>query len=359
MNLQTIPEETRRSIARVLSHHYHELAGNAPEDGPRFSFGRVITAMCTERGLADGYEKEICSSAAMIAGQRHDPHKVVIPFSAFTRDLTAASASGGGYLIATDKQRPVDILRSWSIAMRAGITVLDGLTGNPAIPRVLTASTAMWLTGEASNITQSEPTLGEAVATPKMAAGFQRYSRQLAIQGESFDRFTENQLLEGAAALIDQAVIAGTGAAGQPTGIINATGVGTQSGTSLSHAGTKTMRKQVIDAGGLEERISWVGASDVQDVLGGRQRFTGVDTAIWDNGRILGRPAAASKYAPNGSLIGGDWSRVVLCLWGTGMTVEIDPYTYFTTAKIQARIVVPCDVILVNASALTVATSVT
>lgn len=356
---EIIPEDARRSIARELSRYYHELAGNEPAEGRRFQFGRALNAMLTERGLQDGYEAEICSSAALIQGRHHHPHKIVLPFSAFTRDLTVAASSAGGYLVSNEKQRPVDVLRPWSVTAAAGMTVLDGLVGNPSIPRVIAAASASWNATEATATAQSEPTFGEAVATPKHAAGFMRFSRQLNLQAGASDRFIEAQLIEAVSALIDQAVIAGTGAGGQPTGILNTSGIGTQAGATLSHAGTKTMRKQVLDAGGREAEIGWVGATDVQDVLGGRQRFTGVDTAIWDNGRILGRPAYATKYAPAGTLIGGDWSRAILCIWGPGFTVEIDPYTYFTTAKIQARIVVECDVILAPANAFSVSSSVT
>lgn len=354
----TVPEDARRSIARELSRYYHELAGNEPHDARRFQFGRAIAAMCSERGLADGYENEVCASAATIAGRHHDPHKVVFPFSAFTRDLTVASAAAGGYLVATEKQRPTDILRSWSVVARAGVTILDGLVGNPSIPRVIAAAQANWKTGESQSITQGEPTLGEAVATPKQAAGYMRFSRQLMLQSEAFDQFIESQLLEAVGGLLDQAVIAGTGAAGQPTGIANTVGIGTQAGASLSHANTRTMRKQVLDAGALEQRLAWVGATDVQDTLGGRQRFTGTDRAIWDDGRILGRPANASKYVPAGTLIGGDWGRAIVCMWGPGLTVEIDPYTFFTTAKIAARLILDCDLVLAPAAAFSVASGV-
>ncbi|MBL8288275.1 MAG: phage major capsid protein [Rubrivivax sp.] len=359
MNTQAFPENTRRSIARELSRYYLELAGNEPDEPKRFSFARAMGEMLTERGLADGYEHEICQSAAMIGGRRHDPHRVVFPFSAFTRDLTAASAPGGGYLISQDKQRPVDVLRPWSVVARAGCTILDRLVGNPSIPRVITAATAQWTSTEATALTQSEPTIGEAVATPKHATGYMRFSRLLQIQADSFDRFVESQLLEAVGGLLDQTVIAGTGAAGQIAGITNTSGIGTQSGSSLAHTGTLAMHKQILDAGGIEERISWVGATDVQQTLAARERFSGGGRAIWDDGRILGRPAAATKHVAAGTLIGADWSRAIVCIWGPGFVVEQDPYTYFTTGRIAARIIVDCDLVLAPANAFSVSTSIT
>jgi HK97 family phage major capsid protein len=359
MTSQTIPENLRRSVAQELSRYYAELSGNEPSHEPRFKVTRALGSMLTERGLVDGYEAEICGSAATIAGRRHDPHRVVMPFSALTRDLTVGSASGGGYLVSTDKQRPVDILRPWSAVARAGVTILDGLVGNVSLPRVINAAQAGWTAAELQALTQSEPTLGEAVATPKHATGYMRYSRQLTLQAPAFEDFARSQLMAAVGELLDQAVLAGSGAAGQPTGILNTAGIHAQAGAALSHAGTKTMRKALLDAGGEEARLAWVGATDVQDLLGGRQRFTGSDRTIWDDSNILGRPANATKHVPAGVLMAGDWSRAIVCMWGPGFVVEIDPYTYFTTAKIAARIILECDLVLAPAAAFSVATTVT
>lgn len=357
MNPSVYPEDGRRVLARVLSQHYDKLAGNEHEER-RFQFGRAITQMSTHRGLQDGYEAEVCAGAATIAGRQHDPWKAHFPFSAFQRDLTVASAPGGGYLVASDKQRPSDILRSWSVVANAGVTILSGLVGNPTVPQVIDAAQATWKQSELQTISPDDLSIGEVVATPKQAVVLIRFSHQLASQVDAFDQFIEDQLKAGVGAALDQAVIAGIGAAGQPTGIVNTAGIGTQAGAALSHAGTKTMRKQVLDAGGLEQRFSWVGATDVQDVLGGRERFTGGGRAIWDDGNILGRPANATKYAPAGTLIGGDWRHAVVCIWGPGFTVEIDPFTYFQTKRLQARIVLDCDLIVAPAAAFSVATSV-
>jgi len=358
MHQRTIPESTRANIALTLAQHYAELAGNEPRESRRFNAGRALLAQASERGLQDDYEKEICSAAAMISGRRHDPHRVLYPFSAFARDLTVASSAAGGYLVGGDKRPPIDVMRSWSATARAGVTLVSGLIGNPSIPQVSAAAAASWGATEAASITHDQPDLGESVMTPKRAAGVTRFSRQLMKQASALDAFIEAQLLEAVGALLDQAILAGTGVDGQPLGIINTSGVGTQSGAALSHAGTRAMRKQVLDAGGLEERIAWVGATDVQETLGGRERFSGGGRAIWDDNGMLGRPAHATGYAPAGALIGGDWSRCMVGLWGPGFIVETNPYENFQSGQLSARIILECDVVLTPRAAFTVATSV-
>lgn len=257
-----------------------------------------------------------------------------------------------------DKRRAADVMRTWSATARAGLTILDGLVGTPNIPRVLTAATSAWRATETASATHNEPVLGEVVATPKSQGAFIKFSRQLALQADAFDAFIEAQLFEAAGALLDQAVLAGTGVGGQPLGIANTAGVGAQAGASLDDADTRAMRKQVLEAGATEDSFAWVGSPSVQDVLSGRERFVGGGRAIWDDARILGRPAAATAHMPSGTLIGGDWSRAIACIWGPGFVVEIDPYTNFTTAKIQARVLLYCDVVLSHPAAFSVATSV-
>ncbi len=144
MNTQT--NDPRASIARELARYYAELSGVEPKSQPRFSLGRAIREAATERGLHDGYEKEVCGGAALMSGGHHDPHRIIVPFGALAqRDLTATSAAAGGYLIGTATPEPVDILRTWSVVASAGITTLTGLRENLAIPRVSTAPTGAWV----------------------------------------------------------------------------------------------------------------------------------------------------------------------------------------------------------------------
>ena len=58
------------------------------------------------------------------------------------RDMTAASAANGGYVIGTANADPFDVLRPYSVVGQAGVTVLSGLRENLTIPRVTGAAAA-------------------------------------------------------------------------------------------------------------------------------------------------------------------------------------------------------------------------
>jgi len=140
---------------------------------------------------------------------------------------------------------------------------------------------------------------------------------------------------------------------------LNHAGIGTQSGSSLAHAGLLAMRKAPLTAGAREAMLQWVGTPTIQETLGGRQRFTGSDATLWDsdNGTILGLPAHATKNASG--LVVGDFSTSVIGVFGPGMRIDIDPSQDFNSAGLVARVMLMCDVAFPQPAAFCVASTVT
>ena len=358
---RTVPDDIRLTLVRELIRHYPELRGAQEKPAPRFSLARTLTEMSAPHGLRDGYEKEVCGAAAIAAGETFDHHRVLVPLQAIqTRDMTVASASGGGYLVATDVGGPVDVLRPWSVVARAGITVMPNLVGNLVLPRVSSASTAGWVSGEGSSFTESQPTLGQAALTPKTAAVMVEFTRQLYLQAEAAELLLRQQLMRAVGELADIAFFAGSGASGQPSGLLLASGINTASGTSLAYAGLLEMRDEIIAAGGQEEALRWVGTSAVQKLLAARERSTNNGRMLWDDGGILGRPAHATKNAPASTLVCGDFSQAVMGMWGPpALRLEINPYQDFKAGLLAARVVLSCDFAFPQPGAFSVASSVT
>lgn len=359
---RTIPEHTRRTLARELSRYYHELAGTDDKPAPRFSLSRVLTEMEHPTGLRDGYEKEVCGSAAIVAGENFDQHRVLIPLHALTRDLSATGGgTAGGYLVSTDVGSPVDVLRPWSVTARAGITVVPNLRGNLVLPRVSSASTAGWVSGEGSAFTESQPVLGQTVLTPKTAAVTADFSRQWRLQtAEAGEMLLRAQLMRAVGELVDLAFFAGSGAAGQPTGLLLASGINTASGSSLALAGLLEMRDEIIAAGGQEDALRWVGTSGVQKLLGARERVAAGGRHLWDDDGILGRPAHATKNAPASTLIAGDFSQAIMGIWGPlALRLEVNPYQNFAKGLLSARVAISLDFAFPVPAAFSVASSIT
>ncbi len=356
-----IPDEVRALTASELSRHHSALSQSGGKTAPRFSVARAIAEAGTERGLSDGFEREICGLMSTTASEHFDRNRILVPLWAFaTRDLNVASAPSGGYLVSTVAASPFDVLRPFSVAIEAGITIVQNLTSNVTLPRVTTPSAAGWVSTESSTMPTGQPVLGQAAMAPKTASVTVNLSRQFSLQAEAGGTLLNQQLLGAVGKLWDEAIFAGTGASGQPTGILNTPGIGTQSGTSLAHAGILAMRQAVLAAGGREDRLRWVGTPTVQQTLGARERAAGGGRFLWDDGAILGRPAHATSTAPAGMLCVGDFSQAVLGVWGPpAVRLEVNPYQDFKAGIMAVRVVLSVDLAIPNAAAFTVAASVT
>jgi HK97 family phage major capsid protein len=362
MNTTYTPEAGRAGIAAELARFYAELAGTADKPPPMFSLTRVFNEMRTERGLHDGYEKQVCGSAALMNGTEHDAHRVIIPFRALaTRDMSIGDGNGSGYIVGTaNAAEPFDVLRPWSVVASAGVTVLSGLRENLTIPRISTASSAAWIAEDGvTQYGESQPTVGSTSLTPKVCAVTVNFSHQFQRQAPAVEMLLRQQLLGAVGALLDQAFFAGSGNSGQPLGLLATSNINTATGTSLALAGLLEMRQEILDAGGREENLRWVGPPAMQKLLGARERVAAGGRMLWDDGTILGAPAHATSRAPATTLIAGDFSRAIVALWGTGVRVEIDPYSAFTTGVLSARLVLSCDFAFPQPAAFSVASSIT
>jgi HK97 family phage major capsid protein len=268
--------------------------------------------------------------------------------------MTVAGASGSNYLVDSPVAAAVDALWPYSVTTQAGITILPNLTGNTGIPRTTTAQTGYWLSTEATQTTEGQPTLGQLVMTPKTCGAYVEVSRLLALQSDA-EPFLRGHLMGVVGKLVDTAVLAGSGSSGQPQGLVNTAGIGTATGTSLNVAGLADLEDDVSAADG--QNLQWITTPGVRKILRGRELATG-SGAVWAADTVLGHPAHVSTAAPATTMICGDWSRCVLGLWG-GITVEINPFAGFQSGVRGMRLLVALDVGFTTPAAFSIATSVT
>ncbi len=320
---------------------------------PRVRLGRLVSGLSV--GALDGEDKEYLQDLATRYGRMFDPQRVFLTW----RDLSSAVAGSGGYLKSTEVTEAVDILRPWSVTVRAGMLVEGGLVGDLAVPKLSQRTTPIWLSTESSQVTPSTPTLSQVALSPKTVGDVVVFSRQLAVQTNA-DQFVGRELLRTIGGAIDQAVINGSGAAGQPLGLLGTSGVQAQSGTTLN-AGVGTMKQKSAEANATDERISFLSTPSVRQLLETRERATGGGRFVWDEDKVADRPARVSTDVPAATMICGDWSLIYLGIWGEGFVLEVNPYdpVGFKTLTIQARMLVSCDVAVLHPPAFVVATSIT
>ena len=259
----------------------------------------------------------------------------------------------------THVKEPVDILRPWSVTARAGMLIETGLAGNLAVPKVSAKTTPSWQSTEATQIAPSQPIVVQIALSPKTVWDVVVFSRQLALQANA-DRFVGRELLRTIGTALDQGVLSGTGASGQPQGLLNTTGIQTQSGTTLN-TGVSTMKQKSAEANVTDENIAFLSTPAVRTLLEGRERATGGGRFVWDQDKVADRRAYVSIDVPTATMVCGDWSLIYLGIWGTGVTLEINPCDHagFKAGLIQARMLISCDVAVLHPSSFIVATSIT
>lgn len=324
------------------------------KDLGRYSVLRAMRAMLSKDWSKAGLELEAHQAVMARAGvQPRSETSLFVPFDVQVRDMTSAGVSGSENLVGTDHLGGsfVELLRNESVVMRLGATKLSGLQGNVAIPKQSAAATAYWLANENTAITESQPTLSQVTLSPKNVAALTEISHQLMQQSDpSAEQLVMTDLARVLAQSADLAALAGTGTGGEPTGIINTTGIGTF-GTvnAMEYADILEAQTDLASFNALRPGCAYVADPTTAGLLMGRSRFANTDTPLWD-GSLLdanmgGFPALATNQMSANTMLFGWWPSVIIGEWGV-LELQTNPYSDFTRGLSAIRAWYTMDVAL-------------
>jgi HK97 family phage major capsid protein len=339
----------------------------------RYSITRAILSQWKEAGVDASFERACHSEIEKRLGVASKgifvPYDVMRqpadPKGTGQRDLTVGAAAAGGYLVGTDHlgSEFIDLLRNLMLIRQLGAKVLSGLRGSVIIPRRTAGATTYWVT-EGTPPTEGDNTFGQLSLSPKNVAANLDYTRNLLLQSNpSIDSLVNGDLAKGIALAVDLAAFHGTGAAGQPTGIANTSGIGSVTGTSIAYAGMLEFQTDVAAANALAGNCAYVTTPAVAALLAQRARFSNTDTPLW-KGNILqaddvcGFKGFSTNQIAAGNLFFGDFSQVFLAEWGV-LELVVDPYTQSKSGIIQVTAFQSVDVGVRYPGAFSLATSVT
>jgi HK97 family phage major capsid protein len=336
-----------------------------PKEVARYSLFRALNAArendWSEAGLEMEAHRELSKRFATQRGKR----SFFVPLDIQKRDLSAVTASAGGRLVATENMSFIEILRARSVAMRMGATNLTGLVGNVTVPTQTGAATAAWLANETTAASESDQTFGQMALSPKNVAAYTEVSRQLMLQSSpSAEQIVMNDLAAVVALAVDNASINGSGASGQPLGIVGTAGIGSVAGATLGYAGVLEFQTDVLVANALVNPASagYVAAPAVAGLLAGRSRFTNTDTPLWEgglmDGRVAGFPAMSSTQIAAGRMLFGDFSQLVIAEWGA-LEIDVNPYANFPAGITGVRAFYSVDIGVRYAAAFSYSTAIT
>ena len=382
--LKIVEERSKRNPSQVASR-----LGLTDKEAQRFSLFRAIQATDRKDWSHAGFELECTREIAKRLGRNNvEPNRFFVPMEVqersvpYTpgqtfgagahrgtlmgvaqRDLTVGTTTAGGFLVGTQNISFIDVLRNRTVAARMGATMLPGLDGNVTIPRQTGAATAVWMANEASTLTESQQTFAQLALSPKTVGAYTEVSRQLMLQSSpAAEGIVTSDLASVAAIAYDLAVIAGSGASGQPTGIVNTAGIGSVTGTSIAYAGILEFQTDVAGANVMPARGGYVTTPSVAALLMQRVKFSSTASPLWEgnvwDGTMSGFPGMTSLQMTAATMLFGDWAQVVIGEWGT-LEIEVNPYANFQSAITGIRAIVSMDCGLRYAGAFSYATSIT
>ena len=313
--------------------------GLSEKEVKRFSFVRALNYLSNQGDAnarrAAEFEIEVGKAAA--EKYERSSNGIVVPNEVLRRDLVVGTPSAGGNLVASELLSGsfIELLRNRMAMMQAGVTMLTGLQGNISVPRQTSAATAYWV-GEGSSPTESQQAIDQVNMTPKTVGAFVDYSRRLLLQSSiDVEGMIRADLARVIALELDRAAIYGTGSSSQPLGLVNTTGIGSQTistyGTFAEYIGMETdVATANADAGSMRYIINAAarGALKSTSIVGTEARF------VYENDEINGYPVIVSNQLTTNDALFGDFSQFVVGMW-SGLDLTVDPYAGATAGTVR------------------------
>lgn len=355
----------------------------ASQERASYSITAGIRAMLTgdwssrEAGLVRDLSREVEKSGVAKTTER----SFFVPFSALSQRATyvTSGATTGGNLVATDLLADdfIEFLRNTGVMLQLGVRTMPGLVGNVAIPRRSGVASTYYLSTQTTAITQSESTFDQVTMAPKNLAALSKYSRQTLLQGTpGIEELVRRDLTDGINLAIDLGILNGSGSSGQPTGIMQTSGIG--SVAMGTNGGAITLEKVVdleaavmtvngaVNPGSVAYLTNYKVLAALKKLRAGGST-TGDGPFLFNTdaarigrgptpGTMNGYPLAASNQVPStltkgsssgvcSALLMGDFSQAMVGFWGNGLEITVgEDSDDFSKALTSVRGIVTYDV---------------
>lgn len=279
------------------------------------------------------------------------------------RDLTVSTE--GADLVETTHGSFIDVLRATPQLVNLGATLMTGLVGDLLMPRQSAAGTFAW-EGENDPAAETTQTFDNVTCSPKRVGGFTDLSIQLLKQSSQDMQAIVNRDLAGGLVIeIDEKGINGLGTGGEPTGILNVSGIGDVAGGTNGAAPTWAniiaLETEVSQDNAFGSQNFYLSNSKAigklkntaKDAGSGLFVINDVPTDMGFAGTSNGYLFAGSNNVPSdltkgtgtglSAIIFGDFSSLLICQWG-GIELFLDPYTQKSNELIRTYVTAYLDI---------------
>lgn len=206
--------------------------------------------------------------------------------------------------------------------------------------------------------------LGQVSLVVRQIVGVFVLGRQLLTQApQMVDRVLLQEGFGALATALDRAALRGGGGV-EPLGILNVPGVPTVSGTTLGVVGLLSMQKTAANNNGLSQAdaFNYVTTPSVAELLAQRATLGGGTAPVWSGalaaGQVLGCPAYATTNVNEATMIGGDFSKLLVAAFQDGIEIAVGNAS-FDAATVALRFSLLCDIAISNPEGFVISTSIT
>jgi HK97 family phage major capsid protein/HK97 family phage prohead protease len=379
-------EQARSEVLNMLSNEQQapvqapiEALGLSRKEEKAYSIRKAIVAALDRDWSKAGFERE-CSNAIAekldraTGGFFVPVRDLQVPMQRAT--LSTGTAATGGNLVATELNsgRLIEFLRNRSLVLRMGAEMLSGLVGNLDIPTEDGISNIYWV-AENAGVTQSDQTFGKVSFRPKTLGVKSAFTRQMLLQtSDDIEARVRRNLSQSIATGIDVAAINGSGASGQPTGILNTAGVATvflgTNGAVPTWASIVALETAIANGNADVGSLGYLTNSKVRGKLKTTLRNpAGTDsTWVWEDsagsdysmGKLNGYMAGVSNNVPSNltkgsgtalsSIIFGNFQDLMIGEWGI---LELLPNPYgagYDAGTVEVRALQTIDIQVARAA---------
>ena len=364
----TVEQFQREALAAISSKPLPTAdIGMDAKEVRRYSVVRALNALANPGDAAAqraaAFERECSEAAANKQGKA--ARGFMVPFEVQKRDLVVGTASAGGNLVATDLLAGsfIDALRNAMVISGLGTRMLTGLQGNIAIPKLTGSATAYWVAENAAP-TESQQTVGQVTMSPKTVGAYTDIARRLLLQSSvDVEAMVQTDLAAVLGLAIQQAVISGTGASNQPSGIltqVTASVIGGTNGLAPTWAHAIQLESDVAVANADVGSLAYLTNAKVRGKLKTTSKVSGQNGFVWDEGTtpVNGYRAAVTNAVPSNltkgtssgvcsAIIFGNFADLVVGMWG-GLDLMVDPYSGSTAGTVRVTAMQDVDIALRN-----------
>jgi HK97 family phage major capsid protein len=313
----------------------------------RHNIMNVIRSMVNPAEKVDiGFEREVSDEIAK--QNRRSAKGIFVPDVVLARAFDKGNTAGA--LVGTDTLfgSMIEALVAETVLGKAGVTVLDGLVGDIAIPKGA-AATAYWVSTEGGDATEVNINIGQVPGTPKTVGAYTDITRKLLNQsGVSAQGFVVDALRSALGRAIEAAAFTGTGAGGQPKGLDNAD---IQAVTMTAGAPTKANMVEFwskLAASNVNGNKYFIGSPAVKALLASTYNVVDGTTNgkyLCEDGKVEGYEFLMSNLCGGKKLYFGDFSQLVLAFW-SGIDLTVDTSSLSKSGGVRIVAFQDCDVLV-------------